>query len=197
MIKRLFFTIETFFWDLRCKYNYWLHGPYGLAKVIEKLPFRFVVKYLRKYGATIGESCRFERGLILHRPIGTPPFKNLIIGNNVYLGHNTIIDLSRKVLIENNVIFASGCQIWTHASTYGSLDLDDLKYSEHTGEVLVKNAAIVYSGVIIKHGITIGERSEIGAGSVVTKDIPAYSFCAGVPAKIIRTILNEKNKKAE
>jgi acetyltransferase-like isoleucine patch superfamily enzyme len=58
-----------------------------------------------------------------------------------------------------------------------------LKYLESSGEVVIKKAAIIYSGVIIKHGITIGEKAEIGAGSVVIKDIPAHSFWAGSPAK--------------
>jgi acetyltransferase-like isoleucine patch superfamily enzyme len=187
MVKKLFFFLEDFGWNIRCHYNYWLHGPYGLAKVIEKIPFRFLIKYLRRYGATIGINCRFERGLNLHRPIETPPFKNLNIGNNVYLGHNTLIDLSRKVCIKDNVIVASGCQLWTHASYYSSDDLDNKKYNEHYGEIIINKASIIYSGVIIKHGITTGERSEIGAGSVVIDDVPAYTFSAGIPSKVIKT----------
>lgn len=190
-MKKLFWAVEDLSWNIKCSYNFWLHGSYGLAKVIEKIPFRFAIKYLRKYGATIGNNCRFERGLNLHRPIEKPPFKNLILGNNVYLGHNTLIDLSRKVCIEDNVIFASRCQIWTHASFYESSDSMNLKYGENYGEVLVKNGAIVYSGVIIKHGVTIGQRANIGAGSIVLKDVKEYSFTAGNPARFIKDLKSQ------
>lgn len=185
MIKKLFWAFEDIGWSISCRYNIWLHGPYGLSKIIEKMPYRFLIKYLKKYGATIGENCRFERGINLHRPIEKPPFKNLIIGNNVYLGHNTLIDLSKKVTLEDNVIIASRCQIWTHASKYESDDLKNLKYIEHYGDVLIKNAAIIYSGVIIKHGIKIGKKAEVGAGSIVIRDIPDFVFAAGIPVKII------------
>lgn len=111
-MKNLFWFFESILWSIRCSYNFWLHGPYGLAKVIERIPFRYLVKFLRKYGATIGNDCRFERGLNLHRALGKKPFENLIIGNGVYLGHSTLIDLTEKVEIKDKVIIASRCQIW-------------------------------------------------------------------------------------
>ncbi|MGA3013080.1 MAG: acyltransferase [Bacteroidales bacterium] len=188
MVKRLFWLIEDLVWNIRCRYNFWLHGPYGLSKVVEKMPYRFLTKYLRKYGASVGEKCRFERGLNIHRPIENPPFKNLSIGNNIYLGHNTLIDLTKKVKIEDNVIIASRCQIWTHASFYGSNDIDNLNYQEKLGEVVIKNASMIYSGVIIIQGITIGERSVIGAGSIIINDVPGFQFFAGNPAKFIKKL---------
>ena len=106
MIKKLFWAIEDLKWNFRCRYNLWLHGPYGLAKVIENIPFHFLVKYLRKYGASIGQNCRFERGINLHRPLGRKPLENLIIGDDVYLGHDTLIDLSKRVILQNKVIIA-------------------------------------------------------------------------------------------
>jgi acetyltransferase-like isoleucine patch superfamily enzyme len=187
MLKSIFWFFEDIGWNIRCRYNYWLHGPYGLSKVIERIPYRFLIKYLRKYGATVGVNCRIERGLNIHRPIEKPPFKNLVIEKNVYLGHNTLIDLSRKVCIKDNVIIASGCQIWTHTSYYSSDNHENMKYNEHYGEVVIGEASIIYSGVIIKHGITIGKRSDIGAGSVVIDDVTEFTFSAGSPSKVIRT----------
>jgi len=183
-MKRLFWFIEDIGWNIRCRYNLWLHGPYGLSKTIEKMPFRYIVKYLRKYGATVGENCQFERGLNIHRPLGQKPFENLIIRNNVYLGHNTIIDLSRKVTLKDRVIIASRCQIWTHASYYGGKKVDNHQYGEHYGEVTINEGALVYSGVILTHGITIGSFSRVGANSVVNRDVESYSFVGGVPAKL-------------
>jgi len=186
-MKTILLFAEDLGWAIRCKYNLWLHGPYGLAKVMEKIPFRFIVKYLRKYGATIGDNCRFERGINLHRPLGARPFENLQIGENVYLGHNMLIDLTRKVTIGNDVIIASGCQIWTHASDYTG-NGDDKIYSERTGDVTVGRATIIYSGVIVSSGVNIGANARIGANSLVNKDVPDSVFAGGVPVAEIKTL---------
>jgi len=185
-MKRAFWFFEDFIWNIKCSYNLWLHGPYGLSKVIEKIPFRYLTKYLRKYGATIGENCRFERGLNIHRPLGIKPFENLLIDDNVYLGHNTLIDLSRKVLIKENVIIASRCQIWTHASTFEGDTLANYNYRENFGEIHIMEGAMIYSNVVITHGSIIGKFSKIGANSLVNKNIEDNSFYGGVPAKRIK-----------
>lgn len=185
LFKRLFWVCEDVRWNIRCRYQLWLHGPYGLAKVIEQMPFRFIVKYLRKYGATIGEHCRFERGINIHRPLGKKPFENLMIGNDVYLGHNTLIDLTRKVTLKDRVIIASRCQIWTHASYYKNPDVNDPQYGERLGDVTIEEGAIIYSGVVIGHGVTVGSFARVGANSLVIGDVVANGFVGGVPAKLL------------
>ncbi|MGC9375621.1 MAG: acyltransferase [Bacteroidales bacterium] len=185
-MKNIFWFIEDLVWNVRCSYNLWLHGPYGLSKVIEKIPFRFLIKYLRKYGATVGEDCRFERGLNIHRPLGKKPFENLIIGNNVYLGHNTLIDLSRKVILKDRVIFASRCQIWTHASYYEGNTIENHQYGEHYGDVIINEGALIYSNTVITHGNEIGKFAVIGANSLVNKSIPENEFWGGVPVRKIK-----------
>lgn len=185
-MKYFFWFIEDLLWSLKCSYNLWLHGPYGLAREIEKMPFRFIVKYLRKYGATVGENCRFERGLNIHRPLGKKPFENLIIGNNVYLGHNTLIDLSGKVTIKDNVIIASRCQLWTHASFYGNNDINDPSYGEKYGDIVIEEYAIIYTNVLITHGINIGKFSRIGACSLVNKNVDKDTFVGGIPSRQLK-----------
>lgn len=187
MIRALFFAIEDAGWNIKCRYNFWLHGPYGLSKVIEKMPFRFIIKYLRKYGATIGDNCRFERGINLHRPDLIKPYKNLIIGKEVYLGHNILIDLTEEVNIKDKAILASRIQIWTHASKYQVGEIETVKYSEAKGTVIIGEASIIYSGVIISHNIRIGKMCKIGANSLVINDICDFSFVSGVPAILIKS----------
>jgi acetyltransferase-like isoleucine patch superfamily enzyme len=186
ILKSFLLFLEYSGWNIRCRYNFWLHGPYGLSKVIEKMPFRFVIIFLRRYGATIGENCRFERGLNIHRPMGRKPFENLVIGNHVYLGHNTLIDLSRKVTLRDRVIIASRCQIWTHASHYDGNTVENPLYGEYFGEIMIEEGALIYSNVVITHGTTIGKFARVGANSVVNKNIGPFVFAGGVPAKEIR-----------
>jgi len=52
--------------------------------------------------------------------------------------------------------------------------------------IVIKDGAWIASGVIICAGVTIGENAVVGAGSVVTRDVPDNFFVAGVPAKLIR-----------
>ncbi len=185
-MKQLLYFLEGFLWSIKCSYFLWLHGPYGLAKIIEKMPLRFLPKYLRKYGATVGKNCVFERGLNIHRPFGKKPFENLYIGDNVYLGHNTILDLTKKITLHNRVIIASRCQIWTHASYYGGNTIENHQYGEHYGEVVVNEGALIYSNTVITHGVEIGKFAKVGASSLVNKSIPDNSFYAGVPIKEIQ-----------
>lgn len=185
-MRFFFFFIEDIGWNIRCRYNFYLHGPYGLSKVIEKMPFRFIVKYLKKYGATIGKDCRFERGLNIHRPFGKKPFENLIIGNKVYLSHNILIDLSNLVSIEDEVLIGSRSQIWTHASYY-SLDVNEkYTYDENKGPVSIRRCSYIGSGCIISHNTTLGKFSIIGASSMVNRSVGDYEFWGGVPAKFIK-----------
>ena len=182
-MKNLFWFFENCIWSIRCSYSLWLHGPYGLTKVIERIPFRYLIKYLRKYGATVGDGCRFEKGLILHRPFGKKAFENLVIGNGVYLGHNVIIDLTEKVEIRDKVAIAARSQIWTHAGFYSSNEKKISEYKEERAPVLINRNVIIYSNSIITCGVTIGEFSRVGACALVNKPVPNNSFVKGVPAK--------------
>ncbi|HRC90420.1 MAG TPA: acyltransferase [Bacteroidales bacterium] len=188
-MKKIFFIIEDLGWCIRCSYNLWLHGPYGLSKVIEKIPYRFIIKYLRKYGAIIGENCRFERGINIHRPLGKKkPFENLTIGNDVYLGHNILIDLTEKVVIRDYVMVGAKCQLWTHTGYYSGSQINNPDYRESSGEIFIDEGAIIYSNVIITHSVRIGKFARIGANSLVNKNVPEMTFAGGVPLRIIKVL---------
>lgn len=186
-MKHLFFFIEDITWNIRCSYNFWLHGGYGLAKVIEKIPFRYLVKYLKKYGATIGENCLLERGLNIHRPFGkNKPLENLILGNKVYLGHNLLIDLSRTVTIGDSVLIGARSQIWTHVSYYSFDESGEHIYNEKFGSVVIQKGCFIGAGCVLLHDINLGRYSIIGASSMVNKSVGDFEFWSGVPANFIK-----------
>lgn len=151
-----------------------------------RMPFRFIVKYLRRYGATVGENCRFERGIRIHRPLGKRPFDNLIIGNDVYVGHAVVLDLSCRISLGDRVIIATGSQVWTHSSYYEPNGNGSPQYKEKRGEVNIEDGAIVYSDVIISSGVTIGRLSQVGANSLVIKNVEPETFFAGNPAAEVK-----------
>ena len=183
-ITAIFLFFEDIGWSLSCKYNFKLYGPYGLSGVIERIPSRFLVKYLRKYGATIGKNCLIEKGLNLHRPEKESPFKNLFVGNDVFIGHETKIDLSRKVRIHDHVLIGSRCMLWTHSSDY-VYENSKPRYKEYFGEIEIGDHTVIYSGVIISFGIKVGKNVKVGAGSMVNRSLEDKSFYGGVPARFI------------
>lgn len=120
----------------------------------------------------------------IHIDYGT----NVRLGSNVYLNNNcTIIDtclvsIGSRTLVAPNVSFYSG----THP-----LDpqLRNGTRGPETGkEIHVGEDCWIGGGAIILPGVSIGRGSTVGAGSVVTKDVPAFHVVAGNPARMIRKI---------
>ncbi|MEH7386093.1 sugar O-acetyltransferase [Bacillus sp. JJ1521] len=116
---------------------------------------------------------------------------NITVGDNFYTNTNcTILDCA-KVTIGNNVWIGPNVSLYTpnHA-----IDAIERKAGyERSLPITIGDNVWIGGSVTIVPGVTIGENSIIGAGSVVTKDIPANVIVAGVPSKIIRPI-TEKDK---
>ncbi len=120
-----------------------------------------------------------------------PPFycdygSNIIIGHRVYFNFNcTILDVM-KVSIGDNVLFGPSVQIYTA--------MHPMDWKERgTGLEFAKLVTIgsdiwIGGGVIICPGVAIGNRSVIGAGSIVTRNIPDDVFAAGNPCKVIKAL---------
>lgn len=114
--------------------------------------------------------------------------KNASIGKNCKISSHTFI--CEGVEIEDNV-FVGHNVTFINDKFPRSVNLDGSMQSEEDWAVvktLVKKGASIGSSVTVMCGVTIGENSIVGAGAVVTKDIPANSIAAGVPAKIIKKV---------
>lgn len=101
--------------------------------------------------------------------------KHTFIGTDV--GWDTVHP--EKIIIESGVRITARTSILTHF-------INPLNGDYTSGEVHIKKNAFIGTNTIITKPVTIGERSVIGAGSVVTKDIPKDEVWAGNPAKLIR-----------
>lgn len=86
-----------------------------------------------------------------------------------------------KIFIGNNVVITAGVKILTHY-----LDPSQKGRIFRIGEVHIEDDVFIGVNVIICNSVTIGKGSIVGAGSVVTKDIPPYQVWAGNPAKFIK-----------
>ncbi len=100
-----------------------------------------------------------------------------------------VLDVAR-VQVGNNTLFGPAVQIYTATHPF---DAKLRREQEFAKPVEIGSDVWIGGGAIICPGVKIGSRSVIGAGSVVTKDIPEDVFAAGNPCKIIRTIADESS----
>lgn len=158
----------------------------------------FTPGQFRKYGANVV----IEAGVLIFHP------ENIELHAGVYVGHQTIL----KSYYNNTMIIGAGtwigAQCFFHSAGGLQIGLDvgigpavRIITSAHADDdlqrpilhaplifkpVVIEDHADIGVGAIILPGVTIGRGAQIGAGAVVTKDIPAYTVAAGVPARVIR-----------
>lgn len=112
----------------------------------------------------------------------------LKIGKDCFIGDETLIDLYDRVVFEDQVTLAQRVTVLTHLNV-GYSDHPLQKYFPKTSKpVILKRGSVVAASSTILPGITIGERSFVAAGSVVTNNVPPNSLVAGVPAKLIKKL---------
>lgn len=121
-----------------------------------------------------------------------PPFfcdygSNIKLGHKVYFNYNCVILDVCEVTIGNNCMFGPAVQIYTALHPLNAVER--ASGVESGKPIVIGNDVWVGGNATILPGVTIGDRSIIGAGSVVTKDIPADSIAVGNPAKIIKAIV--------
>ena len=112
----------------------------------------------------------------------------LILGDRVGLSSSTIVSGS-SIEIGEDTILGAGSMVLDndfHAPGIGFSWLTE--YSKNSNPVKIGRGCFIGARSIILKGVTLGDRVVIGAGSVVTKDVPAYSIAAGNPARVVGTI---------
>ena len=114
------------------------------------------------------------------------------IGKNVLIGHSVSIDYGNTdlITIEDEVIITNNCTLLCHRRDLSSYIKGDsafnLPYIKYP--IILRKGCQIGMGSIIMPGVEIGEGAIIGAHSVVTKNIPAWTVAAGAPAKIIKEL---------
>jgi acetyltransferase-like isoleucine patch superfamily enzyme len=137
-------------------------------------------KFINLYGCEIGDETKIGAFVEVQ--------KNVVIGKRCKISSHTFV--CEGVIIEDNVFIGHGVTFindsYPRATTgEGSLQTEADWKVERT---VIKKGASIGSGVTILSNRCIGENAIVGAGSVVTKDVPANSIVAGNPAKILRYI---------
>lgn len=102
-------------------------------------------------------------------------------GKGVFINHSAILSASGGIEFEDGVMVAPGVRIATI-----NHDMNERHTIYTYGKVHIKKNAWIGMNVTVCPGVTIGAYAVVGAGAVVTKDVPDYAVVAGVPAKVIR-----------
>ena len=138
-------------------------------------------KFINLYGCEVGDGTKIGAFVEIQ--------KNAKVGKNCKVSSHSFI--CEGVLIEDNVFIGHGVTFindtYPRATTEnGTMQTEKDWRVEPT---LIKRGASIGSGVTILCNVTIGEDSIIGAGSVVTKDVPAHAIVAGNPARMLRRLV--------
>jgi maltose O-acetyltransferase len=126
-------------------------------------------------------------GLWLQPPFYCDYGYNIKMGEKVFFNFNCVVLDVTQVTIGSRTLFGPNVQVYT--ATHPMNHTERAAGLEFAKPITIGDDVWIGGSVVICPGVTIGDRSVIGAGSVVTKDIPADVFAAGNPCKVIRSLL--------
>ena len=123
---------------------------------------------------------------ILWRWIGAKVGKNTFIGYEVWMDFNN----ASLIVLEDKVHVANRCLLLCHQRNLSKyfVDGDYSKLPYNKLKIHLKKGCLIGMGSIILPGVTVGEGAIVAAGSLVSKDIPAWTISAGRPAKVLKQI---------
>ena len=114
------------------------------------------------------------------------------VGKGCFIGDYVRIDTSHTdmITVEDNVSIASGSRLLCHQRDFSDFCVGDdyMKLGYVVKPIVLKKGCLVGMESFVMPGVTIGEGAIVGAGSLVTKDIPAWTIAAGRPAKVLKQI---------
>lgn len=113
--------------------------------------------------------------------------KNISLGHDIYFNHHVeLIAENSSITIGNYVRIGQNSKILTLIHQYKSKKIPMFLQPDTFAPVVIEDDVWIGANCVILPGITVKKGAIVGAGAVVTKDVPAYSVVGGVPAKLIR-----------
>jgi acetyltransferase-like isoleucine patch superfamily enzyme len=183
--------------------NFWCRsdriGPDMLA-THWRLYFKSTMKALcRKKFQYFGDGAEFRPGAYAEA------CSKIMIGNNVVIRPSTFLfaDPTKGgggIVIEDDVLLGPGVHFYTNNHAFSDVTKPIINQSypppSSTDSIVVRGGSWIGAGAIILPGVTIGKNAVVGAGSVVTRDVPEFTVVAGNPARKLRRIGDRLNENS-
>ena len=134
------------------------------------------IRYYRNK-MNVGKRVRFKRGLRARKP------ENITIGDDVIIGSNVTLHAHAPIDIGNFTKISPGVIIITASHDTSKRGIERIRT---TSPVSIGSNCWLGAGAIVLPGVTIGDGTVVGAGSVVTKDLPTDMICVGLPSKSLK-----------
>lgn len=131
----------------------------------------------------IGRDCLVEPGVFFKYDGIWSQGPSIVIGDRCFIGVACEFNIRKGIVIGDEAAIASGCKFIDHDHGIAGTALDDTPGKE--APIQIERLAWLGANTIVLKGVVIGERAVIGAGSVVTKNVPEGEIWAGVPARKI------------
>jgi acetyltransferase-like isoleucine patch superfamily enzyme len=137
-------------------------------------------RFINLYGCQVGDNTKIGAFVEVQ--------KNASIGKNCKISSHTFV--CEGVTIEDNVFVGHGVMFINDSYPRATTPNGELQTEKDwtVEPTLVRNGASIGSGATVLANITIGEHALVGAGSVVTRDVPAFAVVAGNPARVLRFV---------
>lgn len=132
------------------------------------------------FGDNLGENS------MIVAPIAGAALSHIKIGNNVFINSNSLLMARGGITVEDDVLMAANVQLLSN------------NHDEYDRQILtckpihIKKGAWIGAGASILAGVTVGKYAIVGAGAIVTKDVPDYAVVVGSPARVVKML--DKNK---
>jgi acetyltransferase-like isoleucine patch superfamily enzyme len=140
-------------------------------------------------GIRVGARCGIRDGARLELIPSDGRFPSLAIGDDVSIEQNVHIACNTQIRIGDRVTIAARCTIVDISHPFDDVERTDsigARLSIDPMPVTIEEGCFLGVGTVILPNVTLGKYCVVGANSVVTKSMPAYSVCAGAPARVIR-----------
>ncbi len=127
----------------------------------------------------LGANSFIEDFAVINNAIG-----HVIIGERTLVGIGTVV--IGPVVLGNDILIAQNCVITGQNHSYADVSLPITQQKDIVKETKIEDQVWIGANCVVVPGVTVGKHAVVAAGSVVTKDVPAFSIVGGNPAKLIR-----------
>ncbi|MFA6532586.1 MAG: acyltransferase [Patescibacteria group bacterium] len=155
--------------------NIWLELIVFKLHLVGHIPSHCYRKFVyRLFGIKIGKGSTIHMKTRFYDP------RNISVGEDSIIGEGAVLDGRDRLSIGSHVDIATEVMIYNSEH-----NVNDENFAADNGKVIIEDYVFIGPRAIILAGVTIGRGAIVGAGAVVTKDVPPYAIVGGVPAKII------------